>query len=376
MKRTGLTTRHWLATLALTTLIWAAPGLAQSPSATPQNGTPPQNNLQNRQNGSWRFEELFNMDRFLDGHPEIAQQIRKDPSLVDNKQFVASHPALQQFLSEHASVRAACEKNPQEFMQDVTRFERTDEVTRRELMNMDRFLDAHPEIAQQLQKDPSLIDNQKFLGDHPALRQFLAEHPGVREAYERNPNLFMRDEDRFDHNGNRPDITRGELATMDQFLDRHPEIAEQLQKDPKLIDDNKWVANHPALQNFMADHPEVRQQFDEHPYAFMRDEDHFDQHGNPGMGRSPDMDHGQVASFHEFLQGHSSIAAELGKNPSLATNDEYLQNHSELQSYLKDNPEVKTQLSSNPQAFVKSSQDFDATTGTTAKSMTKVPAVK
>jgi hypothetical protein len=47
------------------------------------------------------------------------------------------------------------------------------DTTRRELAEMDRFLDGHPEVAEQLRKDPSLINNQDFLEKHPELREFL-----------------------------------------------------------------------------------------------------------------------------------------------------------------------------------------------------------
>ncbi|MGA7906663.1 MAG: hypothetical protein WCA16_04575 [Candidatus Sulfotelmatobacter sp.] len=298
MKRTGLTTRHWLATLALSISIWAAPGRAQS------QGTPPQSPMQ-----------------------EQAQDSQ------------AQH---------------------------------NNDITRREVAIMDEFLDKHPEIAEQLQKDPKLIDDQKWVANHPALQEFMADHTEVRQQFDEHPYSFMRDENRDDAH-DRPDITRREVATMDEFLDKHPEIAEQLQKNPKLIDDQKWIANHPALQDFMADHPEVRQQFDEHPYAFMRDENRDerweDRHG--------DVPRAEVSSFHDFLRGHDTIAADLSKNPGLATNDEYLQNHTELQAYLQANPQVHEQLNSNPHSFLKSAQGTDMTApGTTPKTMPKPPGSK
>ena len=37
MKRSGPTTRHWLTTLALTTSIWAAPAIAQTPGTPTQD---------------------------------------------------------------------------------------------------------------------------------------------------------------------------------------------------------------------------------------------------------------------------------------------------------------------------------------------------
>src|SRR5256885_6363591 len=57
-----------------------------------------------------------------------------------------------------------------------------------QIADMDRFLDSHPEVAEQLRKDPSLIRNEEFVENHPALQQYMHEHPGIREEFTENPN--------------------------------------------------------------------------------------------------------------------------------------------------------------------------------------------
>jgi phage-related protein len=254
--------------------------------------------------------------------------------------------------------------------------DRDSDITNGELANMDRFLDRHPEIAEQLQKDPSLVNNREFVENHPALREFLEQHPKVREEVRENPNAFMGQEDRYDRREDRGrDTTRGELASMDRFLDHHPEIAEQLHKNPSLVNNHEFVENHPALQEYLQNHPEVREEIKENPNAFMRQEDRYDRHedsrdrgeATTGFGdrdrrgaSTPlgenDRDRETTASFGQFLQGHTTVAADLSKNPSLANNKEYMANHPELQDYLKNHPEAQRQLSTNPQAFMKSAQ--------------------
>jgi phage-related protein len=320
--------------------------------------------------------ELANMDRFMDSHPEIAEQLRKNPSLVDDKQFEKNHPALQQFLAEHPGVREEYKENPNAFMNQEQRFDQRQDsargdrdVTRGELANMDRFMDSHPEIAEQLRKNPSLVDDKQFEKNHPALQQFLAEHPGVREEYKENPNAFMRQEQRFDQRqdqarGDR-DVTRGELANMDRFMDTHPEIAEQLRKNPSLVDDKQFEKNHPALQQFLAEHPGVREEYKENPNAFMNQEQRFDQRQDSTMHRDRDLNRGELSNFSEFLEGHNNIAGELSKNPSLANNKEYLENHPALRDYLVAHPQVHQELSENPQTFLQATQQFN--THSTAK---------
>ena len=120
--------------------------------------------------------ELALFDRFLDSHRETAEQLRRDPSLVNNPEFVEKHPALQTFLQQNPGVREDLRENPNSFMQQENRFDRQEaradqrsDITRGELASFDQFLDRHRETAEQLRRDPSLVNNQQFVQSHPAL---------------------------------------------------------------------------------------------------------------------------------------------------------------------------------------------------------------
>ena len=190
----------------------------------------------------------------------------------------------------------------------------------------------------------------------------------MREEYKENPNAFMNQEQRFDQRQDQArdrDVTRGELANMDRFMDSHPEIAEQLHKNPSLVNDKQFEKNHPALQQFLAEHPGVREEYKENPNTFMHQEQRFDQRQDSAMHRDRDLSRGELSNFSEFLEGHNNIAGELSKNPSLANNKEYLENHPALRDYLKTHPQVHQELSENPQTFLQSTQQFN--THSTAK---------
>jgi hypothetical protein len=379
MKHTN-STYSWLATLALGALIWATPAVAQSQNAIP------------RDRDDLTQQQLAGFDQFLDNHPELAEQIRKNPSLANNEEFVENHPDLQHYLQEHPGVREDFQENPNAVMHQEQRFDRREDndadrnrdrdndVTRGELANMDHFMDSHPEIAEQLRKNPSLVNNKEFVEDHPALQQFLTAHPGVREEIRENPNAFMHQEQRFDRQEDRRngdnDIRRWELANMDQFMDSHPEIAEQLRKNPSLVNNKEFVENHPAFQEFLENHPDVREEYKENPVAFMQQEQRFDRHEDSGMGRDRDVTRAELSSFNEFLENHNKISNDLSKNPSLATNQEFLENHPELRNYLQANPKVKEELSENPQSFLKAAQTFEAPKATTPPEAPKTAAPK
>jgi hypothetical protein len=138
------------------------------------------------------------------------------------------------------------------------------------------YLSEHPEIAQQLAQNPSLADNPQFMANHPGLQEYLANHPQVRADLHSHPYMFMGREDQmngwhepYNPNGPHP------LANTDTYLDQHPEVAQQLQHDPRLIDNQRYVDNHPGLHEFLATHPDARQQWESHPYRFEQRENNY-----------------------------------------------------------------------------------------------------
>ncbi len=128
-------------------------------------------------------------------------------------------------------------------------------------------MDSHPEIAEQLRKNPVLINNKDFLEKHPALQEYLQTHPAVREEFKENPNAFMRQERRYDqredfHNRETSlhDRDRGDLSSFGQFLGGHTAVAQQLSKDPSLANNKEFLASHPELQDYLKSHPGVQDQ--------------------------------------------------------------------------------------------------------------------
>jgi uncharacterized protein YukE len=317
--------------------------------------------------------ELGSFDSFMDGHPEIAEQLRKDPSLVQDKTFVANHPDLQKYLQDHPGVNEEIRENPDAFMHQERRFEgqetrregqrsdRRDDFRnqdeRRELTNLDGFLDSHREIAEQLRKDPSLVNNKEFVTKHPALQEFLQGHGELAQELRQNPNAFMNQEERFDQRGDfRNRDEHRELTNMDRFLDGHPEIAEQLRKDPSLVNNKEFVAKHPALQEFLQGHGELAQELHQNPNAFMNQEQRFDQRDD---SRDRDFQRGQLASMDQFLDGHPEIAEQLRKNPALVNDKKFVNAHPALQSYLQQHPQVRQEAIENPNASMHQEQRFD-----------------
>jgi len=239
--------------------------------------------------------ELARFDQFLDSHREIAEQVRKNPSLLDNREFVQNHPELQSFLQQHPGVREEIKENPNAFMRQEDRFDRREDardrdVNREELARFDKFLDSHREIAEQLRKDPSLVDNREFVKNHPALQTFLQQHPGVSEELKENPNAFMREQDRFDRREDRMgmdrDASHERMAKFGEFLGSHSNISEQLSKDPSLVKNEEFMANHPELKEFLKAHPDVQQEMMANPQNFIKSAQQFT-HSTGSGGKPP-----------------------------------------------------------------------------------------
>jgi len=379
---------QWLVAPAVVFFL-GAPARAQSMPS--QANQPTQDNDTTRQ-------ELAQFDRFLDSHPEINEQLRKNSSLVNDKEFLEKHPALQTYLQEHTAFRIEIRENPNAFMRQEESFDRNErrpdnDTTRQELAQFDRFLDSHREIGEQLRKNSSLINDKEFLEKHPALQTYLREHTAFRIEIRENPNAFMRQETQFDRheearendasrrdrdaegrdtdNGRRDnDATRKELARFDQFADSHREIAEQLRKDPSLVNNKEFVQSHPALQAYLQENPGIREDMKENPNAFMHQENRFDRREDAGYSGAS-REH--LASFGEFLSGHSSVALQVSKDPSLVKNDVYVKNHPELQAYMNAHPDVQGEMKQDPQGFIKSAQQFSVKNGAQAPKTTPGP---
>jgi hypothetical protein len=63
-----------------------------------------------------RYQTMEEFDRWMQKNPETREELRKDPSLLNNPDYVAKHPELQKFMDEHPRFREAARKNPEKMM--------------------------------------------------------------------------------------------------------------------------------------------------------------------------------------------------------------------------------------------------------------------
>lgn len=228
--------------------------------------------------------EAVGFDRFLDQHREIGEQVRRDPSVCDNPKFVDSHPALQAYLQDNPGVRDQLRQDPNAFIRladadnrDLNRDAgaRDNDAFRRDAnrdaLNLDRFLDNHREIGEQVRKNPSLLDNRSFVDSHPALQAYLQDNPGVRDQLRQDPNALMRQAE-FDNRDLKPqdrDLAHERMADFGGFLGSHPDIQKDLSRDPSCVKDHRYMQDHADLNAYLDAHPDVRNDLIANPQDFV-----------------------------------------------------------------------------------------------------------
>ncbi len=296
------------------------------------------------------------LDQFLDAHPDIAAALRANPDLIYDQNFLGQHQDFRHFCDSHPGFRQDMDRDRPQF-RDWFRF-------RRELAELGQFLASRQEAEHALLSNPSLIDNQKFLSQHPELQDFLNSHPEIKQAFDQNPSGFMTLEVRFQINMR----DRFAVARMNQFFDSHEAVKSALAANPSLIDNKNFLQEHPELQQFLNSHPEVRQAFDQNPAVFMRLEAWYEgnpasqyaNNGYPNGGRNPNpgLTRSEVANMDQFLASHPDVEKQLESNPSLINNVKYRNDHPQLRAFLDSNPQIREAFTQNPSYFMQRENQF------------------
>jgi hypothetical protein len=63
--------------------------------------------------------ELRSFDGFLNDHPELEEQLRAHPTMINSKAFLSNHPELQSYLTRNPSVAEELKENPEAFMNQL-----------------------------------------------------------------------------------------------------------------------------------------------------------------------------------------------------------------------------------------------------------------
>jgi hypothetical protein len=247
-----------------------------------------------------------------------------------------------------------------------------DAAIRREMRDFQQFLNDHPWIANKLRQNPSLANNEDFLGGNPELPRFLNAHPYVQQGVRADAKDFMRRQQDFETSPTEPPQgrwdtpgnpeAREQMRDFRNFLGDHRRAAQQLQDDPSLANSQDFLDAHPALRLFLNGHPYVRRAFQADAAGVMRRMERLSPEspgprGNLGFGDER-ATRQEMRDFQQFLDEHLWIANKLRQNPSLANDEDFLHSNPELPQFLNAHPHVQAQFRNDPNGFMQRAQEL------------------
>jgi hypothetical protein len=129
------------------------------------------------------YELLRELDRFLDHHPLIENDLRVRPSLLENAAYLGKNPALRQFVAVNPDVGTALKSTPRHLLHRALLREANVPLKWSEVAQLDAFLNQYPAIEQQLVRSPALIRASQFLEARPRLREFLEQNAALARGF-------------------------------------------------------------------------------------------------------------------------------------------------------------------------------------------------
>jgi phage-related protein len=148
--------------------------------------------------------EIRNFDQYLDQHYDVRNDLTKNPSLVDDANYLAKHPHLKAFLEQHPNTRQQLKQNPSAFLKSESSLQKAQNantpITQSELRNWDAYLDKHQDVKADLAKNPNLVNDPTYVAKHPHLRDYLENHPNTRQELRDNPAAFVSRENTYEKN--------------------------------------------------------------------------------------------------------------------------------------------------------------------------------
>jgi hypothetical protein len=347
-------------------------------------------------------QDIASFNRFLNDHPDVEKQLKANPYLINDPNFLSTQPALKAFLADHPQVRAQLQESPIDFVRRENSAgtaaprngsQNAGTLDGRDQGRMDEFLDEHRDIEQQLELNPGLINDSSYLAQHHDLQVFLSAHPQIRQEFAENPRYFTqrdpqstnppvgRAQENDSQRSSNAGVDSRDVGQMDQFLDVHQDLRWQLKQNPLLVNDSKYLAQHPELGLFLNAHPQIREEFSEHPDSFVETEKAAEtpvadvNHANanappsnpnpaPSTATPPasnaasrpsnpnlELAKEERTRTDQFLDDHPNITKDLEKNPYLINQSNYLKHHKELVRFLGQHPEIQAKVAKDPTFF-------------------------
>jgi hypothetical protein len=208
--------------------------------------------------------ELQSFKQFLANHPWIANKLRENPSLANDKGFQHHSPELPQFLNAHPFVQSNFKIDANGVMSRVQQSDLgspNNHLNYQEMRNFKHFLSIHPWIADKLRQKPSLANDKGFLNGAHELPEFLNAHPYVQAQIRADASGVMRRVQELPPDEPRPGAHSSDYEALKLFMDNHKWIAEKLKDDPSRATNKDFLKDSRELRQFLEAHPYLQEQF-------------------------------------------------------------------------------------------------------------------
>jgi hypothetical protein len=127
-------------------------------------------------------KNLQTLNQYLDANPKLEDNLRTNIDQIDQPAFRRQNPAWDAYLKRQPEAAAALRAEKGFLLhRALARITRT-RMMRRDVVALDAFLEAHPDILKPVQSHPRLLVDSNFLIAHPALGEFLQKHPSLSTA--------------------------------------------------------------------------------------------------------------------------------------------------------------------------------------------------
>jgi len=123
---------------------------------------------------------LADFDRLLDAsNPKIEEIFRQNASHLEEAEFRKSNPEIDVMLKQQPEIVPALRVERHFLLHRYIAHRAHGPLLRADVVALDEFLAAHPDIRQALNHHPSQILESGFLIANPSLGEFFDQHPSL-----------------------------------------------------------------------------------------------------------------------------------------------------------------------------------------------------
>ena len=164
----------FLAAIALASVAASLVAADATPPGAPQVATPIVSSDEATQ------KNLADLDRLLDSSDlKFEETLRKNVDQLEAAEFRSSNPEIDVVLKERPWIAPTLKAERHFLIHRYVAHRARGALLRPDVIALDEFLTAHPDIRQALDSEPARIFASDFLMANPSLGEFFDQHPSL-----------------------------------------------------------------------------------------------------------------------------------------------------------------------------------------------------